>query len=70
MIVGIKRVKPGLYNVTVWPSCSYPLSSYVNVKVYVEGKALEDFEEVFVEAVRVEYIKDRAEVHVYVKCKC
>lgn len=67
MIVSAKRIKPELYNVTVWSSCGYPFSSYINVKVYLDGKVLEDFEEVLVNAVRVEYIKDKAEVRVYTK---
>lgn len=67
MIVGIKRSKQGLYNVTVWSSYGYPFSSYSNVKVYVDNKVIENFEELFIEVVRVKYIREKAELHIYTK---
>lgn len=67
LIVGIKKVKQGLYNVTIWSAQGYPFSSYSDVKVYVDGESPGDSDELFLEAVRVKYVKERGEVYVYTK---
>lgn len=65
MIVSARRAKPGVYTVTLWSSCGYPFASYSDVKVYLDNSLLEDLDELYVEALEVEYIKEKAEIRIY-----
>ncbi len=67
MIVLIRKERPGAYRVYVWSGQAYALGSYSNVKVLIDEKEPEEFDELYLEAARVKYIKEKEEVHVYTR---
>ncbi|MEM1628065.1 MAG: hypothetical protein QXP02_01955 [Desulfurococcaceae archaeon] len=64
--MGIKKSK-NMFDVTIWSNAMYPITSYINVKVFIDGRLPSEFDELYVEAVIVKYIREKAEVYIYTK---
>lgn len=60
-------MKSKLYKVSVYSKYSYgpPLGSYIEVRVYIDEKPMENVDEAFIYATALWYYKERAEVRVY-----
>jgi hypothetical protein len=68
LIISVKRSKPGSYRVDVYSKYGQPLTSYSDVKtIYLDEKSLVDLDELYVEAILIKYVKEKAEVRVYTK---
>ncbi|MEM1639541.1 MAG: hypothetical protein QXJ69_05680 [Desulfurococcaceae archaeon] len=60
--MGNKKSK-NMFNATIWSNATYPITSYINVKVFIDGRLPGEFDELCIEAVIVKYMREKAEVY-------